>query len=297
MNKKNRKKSSLSQQKKTTKQTGTPRAHRQIKLQARLNKQQKSKLPQSALDAKGGLILYGWHPVMAALANPQRKIHHLFVSEQAHRKMAKILSNKQPETTILSREQFDQLLNSEGKQPPVHQGIALSTSMLISPILEDILAIQNPDKHCRLLILDQLSDPRNIGAILRSAQAFGANAVIMTSRHAPTESGALAKAAAGALEHIPIITVTNLARVLTTIHEHQISLIGLSANGTARLEDFSNTKRLGLILGSEGDGLRRLTTTKCDYLASIPIATDCESLNVSVAAAIALYATQIKTID
>ena len=146
----------------------------------------------------------------------------------------------------------------------------------------------------RVLILDQVTDPRNIGAIMRSALALGASAIIMTDRHAPEETGALAKTAAGALEKLSIIRVTNLARALDSLKEAGFTLVGLEAGGTAALDPFAAEPRLGLVLGSEGAGMRRLTREGCDHLAAIPISPDSESLNVSVAAAIALYATSFK---
>ena len=144
------------------------------------------------------------------------------------------------------------------------------------------------------MILDQVTDPRNIGAILRSARAFGTDALILTSRNAPDETGALAKAAAGALEDVPLVRVNNLARALDALKEHFVTLAGLEAGADTDIKALADTRHLGLVMGSEGSGLRRLTRKACDVMAAIDMADTSESLNVSVAAAIALYATRFQ---
>ncbi len=176
-----------------------------------------------------------------------------------------------------------------------HQGLILQTNPLEQPDLSDLIHLLHTGKpHRRFLILDQVTDPRNIGAILRSARAFGTDAIILTSRHAPNETGALAKAAAGALEDVPIVRVNNLARALAKLNDNFVTLAGLDAAASTPIYQLATTTHLGLVLGSEGSGLRRLTREACDIIASIQMTKSSESLNVSVAAAIALYATQFQ---
>ena len=145
----------------------------------------------------------------------------------------------------------------------------------------------------RLLMLDQLSDPRNVGAIMRSALALGAQAIITTHRNAPEESGALARAAAGALERVPMIRVVNLARAVERLQEDGIEIAGLAADGDSDVGSLREIERLGIVMGAEGTGLRHLTRRHCDRLVRINISEDSESLNVSIAAAIALYAARL----
>ncbi|MGB1614452.1 MAG: TrmH family RNA methyltransferase, partial [Candidatus Puniceispirillaceae bacterium] len=178
---------------------------------------------------------------------------------------------------------------------PVHQGFILHCAPLETVYLDEWLLHLSEDKSgLRILVLDQVTDPRNIGAIMRSALALRASAILMTDRHAPEESGALAKTAAGALEKLSIIRVTNLARAMEALREAGFTLAGLEASGTHPLEPLAEAERLGLVLGSEGAGMRRLTREGCDHLCAIAIDPKSESLNVSVAASIALYATRFK---
>ena len=144
----------------------------------------------------------------------------------------------------------------------------------------------------RLICLDQLSDPRNVGAIMRSALALGATAIITTHRHAPEESGALARAAAGALERLPMVRVVNLARAIEALQDAGIVVAGLAAEGQDNVDMLADEQRLAIVMGAEGSGLRHNTRRHCDRLVRIDISEDSESLNVSIAAAIALYASR-----
>ena len=297
---KSRPKSGKSASQNTHASTGQRQGQRQ-------GKQAPSSLPEIANKARSGHLLYGYHAVMAALKNPQRKAFHLFLSPQAANQLdesgqigASISANLP--RTILDRRQLNQMLsrNSSAHNPQadaaVHQGFILHCAPLEITYLEEwILHHQGQQGPARLLILDQVTDPRNIGAIMRSALALGASAILMTDRHAPEESGALAKTAAGALEKLATIRVNNLARALEALSNAGFVLVGLEAGGDMGLETFATEQRLGLVLGSEGAGMRRLTREGCDHLAAIEISADSESLNVSVAAAIALYATQFKS--
>lgn len=259
---------------------------------ARDDSRQKPSLPDNAAKARGGLLLYGHHPVTAALSNPDRDCLHLFATAQA---LESLEAAALPPVTELSRAQLDLMLKSKQAESgaPPHQGLILLTKPLDQPDLSDILHQLDQGKAAkRFLILDQVTDPRNVGAILRSARAFGAEALIMTSRHAPEETGALARAATGALEDVPIVRVNNLARALDTLKDNFVTLAGLSADADTPIDALAATPHLGLVMGAEGSGLRRLTREACDVMASIEMVETSESLNVSVAAAIALYATR-----
>jgi len=254
-------------------------------------------LPDNAVKARSGLLLYGYHSVIAALSNAQRDTIQLFATEEAADKLRTVITQPLPPITCLSRTQLAQMLKSKQSEQAIlpHQGLILHTKPLDQPDLSDLVNLLHSGKsHRRFLILDQVTDPRNIGAILRSARAFGTDAIILTSRHAPDETGALAKAAAGALEDVPLVRVNNLARALATLKEHFVTLAGLEAKAPTNIHQLATTAHLGLIMGSEGSGLRRLTREACDIMASIDMVESSESLNVSVATAIALYATQFQ---
>ena len=266
---------------------------------------QKSPLPPAYRAARAGLSLYGQHAVLAALGNERRQLHQLFASDRQAEKL-QALAKTHPcpiapchlkllqHIEICDRDQLNALCASSHAAEPVHQGIAVHAEPLEEVFLSDILsqAALAPEQPMRLMILDQVTDPRNIGAIMRSAQAFGAAAIVMTRKHAPPETPALAKTAAGALETVPLIRETNLARALEAMKDAGFMLAGLDAKGTDRLEELSGETHLGLIMGAEAGGMRRLTIEACDRLTAIEMTADAESLNVSVAAAIALYATR-----
>ena len=190
----------------------------------------KPDLPEAAVKARSGLLLYGAHPVRAALSNPDRDCVHLFATEEAADKLSELSVQNLPPLTLLSRPQLDQMLKSKGADGAAspHQGLVLQTRPLDQPDLSDLLhqLDQGPIAR-RFLILDQVTDPRNIGAILRSARAFGTDALILTSRNAPDETGALAKAAAGALEDVPLVRVNNLARALDALKNILLPLLAL----------------------------------------------------------------------
>ena len=260
------------------------------------------KLPETARAARQGLCLWGQHAVEAAFANPDRTIITPFITPESEDKLHAIYQNLPasrrsylPDPVILSRTEMDMMTGQRDEtHSSIHQGLALHVKPLDGLDITDILTLveQADEKAVRLLILDQVTDPRNIGAILRSARAFGTDAIIMTSRHAPEETGVLARAAAGALETVPLVRVTNLARALDQLRDRHVTLAGLDAAGTTSLDILARTPHLGLVLGSEGSGMRRLTKEACEHITAIEMETESESLNVSVAAAIALYATR-----
>jgi 23S rRNA (guanosine2251-2'-O)-methyltransferase len=240
--------------------------------------------PRPGPDAPRGTVwLYGTHAVMSALANPARRLRRLLLTEDAE--PAFLAKLKQPwavQPERVDRARLDQLLGRD----IVHQGAALLADLLAPPMLATVMERPGP-----ILVLDQVTDPRNVGAILRSAAAFGTAAVITQERNAPEETGALAKAASGALETIPLLRAVNIARTLIALKAAGCWVVGLDASGPALSGPSLAERRVALVLGSEGEGMRRLTRDTCDEIAGIamPRMMEMESLNVSAAAAIALY--------
>ena len=230
---------------------------------------------------KGAVWLYGHHAIAAALANPSRRLRHLLLTEEAETAITqqfKAAWPLQPERT--DRARLDQLLGRD----VVHQGAALLADPLPQPSLQSVL-----DRPGPLLVLDQVSDPRNVGAIMRSAAAVGAAGVIVQDRNAPDETGALAKAASGALEVLPLLRAVNITRTLIALKAANVWCIGLDAAGTPLSGPSFAGRRVALVLGSEGEGMRRLTRETCDEVVGLSIKGVVESLNVSAAAAVALY--------
>jgi len=231
----------------------------------------------------GAQWLYGQHAVQAALANPRRKLGRAVLTPRATEALgSRLLARVQVETAEPAA--IDRLL------PPgaVHQGAALEAWPLKSPDLDDVLA-QPAEGRRVVLVLDQLSDPHNVGAILRTAAAFGVTAVVVQDRNAPPQSGALAKAASGALDIIPYLEVVNIARALDQLAERGFWRIALAGDGESSLAEAVPAGDVALVLGSEGAGIRRLVREHCEASAFIPISKTMESLNVSNAAAVALY--------
>ncbi|MDR3512100.1 MAG: 23S rRNA (guanosine(2251)-2'-O)-methyltransferase RlmB [Caulobacteraceae bacterium] len=238
--------------------------------------------PRARPDASGAEWLWGWHAVTAALANPRREPPR------------RILASAERARELVER--FGALKTIEtvepayiGQQLPAgaaHQGVAMKTAPLDPTPIEELGA---PAEGV-LLMLDQVTDPQNVGAILRSAAAFGARGLVLQDRHAPALTGALAKAAAGAVDALPHARVTNLSRALETLADLGWRAVGLDGAAEIDLEDALDGRPTVLVLGSEGEGLRRLVAEHCDVLARIPMPGGFESLNVSAAAAVALYA-------
>ena len=227
--------------------------------------------------------IYGQHAVAAACGNPGRQIQRLLCTDEAA--LPEDAAGLELKPEIVDRRGLEELLPLES----VHQGIAALVVPLANSNLEDLLAEGETDGV--VLVLDQISDPRNVGAILRSAAAFGAAGVIMQDRHAPPETGALAKAASGALETVPLIRVNNLSRALELLAGMGFWRHGLAMGEGQPLTEISLTGRVALVLGAEGEGLRPLTQRNCDSLVHLPMAAGMESLNVSATAAIALFLT------
>ena len=234
----------------------------------------------------GQVWIYGRHPVLAALANPERRVFRLLLTQEAAERSATelaALSPSPPQAELVTRERIAERLPAGA----VHQGFLAAVSPLPDAAIEDIIALAG--EQALVLALDQVTDPHNVGAILRSAEAFGAKGVVVTERHAPEETGTLAKAASGALERIPLVRVVNLARALDQLKQAGFWILGLDERAERTLADANMDGRLVLALGAEGDGLRRLTVERCDLLVRLPMRGAMPSLNVSNAAAISLY--------
>lgn len=230
--------------------------------------------------------LYGRHAVLAALANPHRLPLKLHATPDALAALAS-LAPLPPSLSVQPGHAAD-LARLVPPDAP-HQGLVLEVEPLEPPHLDELLA--KPDPTRPLVVLDQVTDPHNVGAILRSAAAFGARALVTQDRHSPPETGALARAASGALEILPWVRVVNLARALEAMAEAGYWRIGLAGEARATLADALVPGPVALVLGAEGEGLRPNVAAHCDVLARLPIAPEVESLNVSAAAAVALYAT------
>jgi 23S rRNA (guanosine2251-2'-O)-methyltransferase len=242
---------------------------------------QRSDRPRAPDTPRGALWLYGLHAVAAALANPARRLRHLMLTEEAQQ----TLTQRQPPPWPLAAETVDRgRLDHLLGRDIAHQGAALLADPLGTPSLQTALERPGP-----LLVLDQVTDPRNVGAILRSAAAFGVATVITQDRNAPEETGALAKAASGALETIPLLRAVNIARTLIALKAAGIWTIGLDTGGVTLSGPALEGRRVALVLGAEGEGLRRLTRETCDEIAGLRMPGKMESLNVSAAASVALY--------
>jgi 23S rRNA (guanosine2251-2'-O)-methyltransferase len=223
--------------------------------------------------------LYGAHTVRAALANPARAPRRLLATAEA----ARALVAPRVAVEVVDRTQIEAVV------PPgsVHQGLALLADPLPELAVEDVACRADPRSVA--IVLDQVTDPQNVGAVLRTGAAFGAVGVVVHDRHAPPVTGALAKAASGALETVPLVRATNIVRALKTFKEAGFWCAGLAAEADRPLQGASFAPRAVLVLGAEDEGLRRLTRETCDVLLRIPTRGAMSSLNVATAAAIALY--------
>ena len=234
--------------------------------------------------ADGAVVLYGWHPVAAALANPARRIRKIIATENALHRLAEEGLKLTVEPELARPDAIAARLSPDA----VHQGLLIEADPLPSPPLEELGA------DGIVLVLDQVTDPHNVGAILRSAAAFGVKAMVTTARHSPEATGVLAKSASGALEHVPIVLVQNLARALEALKENRFLTVGLDASGDTDLAAAPLREPLALVLGAEGKGLRQLTRATCDVVARLDLPGAIKSLNVANAAAVALYAVAAK---
>jgi 23S rRNA (guanosine2251-2'-O)-methyltransferase len=226
----------------------------------------------------GPVLLYGWHTVSAALRNPARRILRLWATENAARRLADDGIALPATAEVVRPDTIAARLGPDA----LHQGLLAEADPLPAPAVEDL---------CEgvVLVLDQLTDPHNVGAIVRTAAAFAAAAIVTTARHSPEATGVLAKSASGGLEAVPLVTVTNLARGLAALREAGFHVVGLAGDAGVALEAAELRAPLALVLGAEGKGLRQLTRTTCDTVARLDLPGAIKSLNVSNAAALALY--------
>jgi 23S rRNA (guanosine2251-2'-O)-methyltransferase len=255
----------------------------------------RSKLPlRPGFKGRGGRIigtgddrpvLYGWHPVVEALRNPKRKIKKFLATENAIRRLQEENVPLRITPEEVRAGEIDRLLTEDA----VHQGLYLEAEPLSAPDIEDL-----PDNGL-VLVLDQITDPHNVGAIVRTAAAFAVDAIVTTNRHSPAATGVLAKSASGGLEHVPIVTIRNLAEGLDELKFRGYRCIGLDSEAPEDLADIAMTRPLALVMGAEGKGLRQKTREHCDVLARMDMPGVIKSLNVSNATAIALYAARQKT--
>jgi 23S rRNA (guanosine2251-2'-O)-methyltransferase len=222
--------------------------------------------------------IYGFHSVEAALKTPRRKLIRLYATQAAAARLADEAAARGVETVILSNEEITRRAPREA----VHQGVLLEARPF-----EPIDLSELPAKGV-IVVLDQVTDPHNVGAILRTGAAFAIDGLVTTERHSPEFTGALAKSASGGLEHVPICTVVNLARALEELADLGYWRVGLDSDGPQALESLSLSRPLALVLGAEGKGLRRLTRENCDALARLDMPGPIKSLNVSNACAVAL---------
>ncbi|MFN7112869.1 MAG: 23S rRNA (guanosine(2251)-2'-O)-methyltransferase RlmB [Alphaproteobacteria bacterium] len=254
----------------------------------------KLKSDRASYGAPSPAYLYGHHAVRAALQNPARHIQRLIVTENGFEQIqeaydaAMAAGLRRPEPLMVEREDIDRLLPRDA----VHQDVMIDAKPLEDVFLQDIL--NGTAEDTKVIVLDQVTDPHNVGAILRTAAAFGATAVIVQKLHAPEITGTLAKIASGAVEHVPLVREVNLNRALEQLKDAGFTCIGLDERGKVTMAQAAaphakSGGRVALVMGAEGDGLRRLVSENCDVLAKLPTGGPIASLNVSNAAAIALY--------
>ncbi len=234
-------------------------------------------------DGDNGIWIYGRHAALAAIANERRVVRRVLVTNAVAEDCADELPREC--TDVVDRDLISDLLNPG----EVHQGIAVLAAALPDIDLADVCDMTAGLASACVIVLDQATDPRNVGAVIRSAAAFGAAAVIVHDRHAPPARGALAKAASGALERIPLVEVGNLARALSDLKDAGFWCLGFDGDAPESLSACDMPSRVALIFGAEGSGMRRLTGENCDLLARIPMDPEIASLNLANAAAIGLY--------
>ncbi len=232
-------------------------------------------------------MLYGFHPVVEALRNPSRRVRRLLATENAATRLFSEHPNLAQRPDIVRPEEISRLVEPDA----VHQGLYLEADPLPLLRLEDL------GPEALVLALDQITDPHNVGAITRTAAAFAVDAILTTARHSPSATGVLAKAASGGLEHVPVVSVRNLADALLELGESGFQRIGLDSTGGTALRSLVSTRPTILVLGAEGKGLRQRTRACCDVVARLDMPGAIKSLNVSNAAAIALYALSAGSAD
>ena len=238
----------------------------------------------------GQVRFWGRHAIEAALKNPERVHRKLWATREAVASLASTLGSEMPGNFTVEYASVADLARLVARDAP-HQGLVLDCAPLEELALDDL---PDADPARPIVVLDQVTDPHNLGAILRSAAAFNAAAIVTQDRHAPPESGTVAKSASGALEIVPWVRVINLSRALEDLAEAGYWRIGLDGGAPALFGSVLQVGPIALVLGAEGEGLRQNVAGHCDVLARLPIAAAMESLNVSNAAAVALYAMAVR---
>lgn len=232
-----------------------------------------------------GIWIYGKHASSAVLSNPERVISRICFTKNTAPEIY-IPEGMKVFPEVVEQKYLDLLFPNQ-----THQGVAIQVKALPELEVEDVFPknFKNEERKSLVIILDQVTDPQNVGAIMRSAAAFGADAVIMPKDNSPKETTALAKAASGALEVLPLVKVTNLATAMQYLKELGFWIIGMDGKAKEFLSEIEPSKKTAIVMGAEGVGMRRLTEENCDFIAKLPISNKVESLNVASAAAIALY--------
>ena len=226
------------------------------------------------------VVLYGWHPVAEALRNGRRRVRRLLATENAARRLAEEIGELRVAPEIVRPDAINRLAPPDA----VHQGLWLEAAPLPSPTLETLA------DDALVVALDQITDPHNVGAIVRTCAAFAVDALVTTARHSPAATGVLAKSASGGLEHVPFLVVRNLAEALIALGERGFLRVGFDSDGDVELAAIAVRRPLAVVLGAEGKGLRQRTRDCCDVVGRLDMPGAIRSLNVSNAAAVALYA-------
>ena len=233
-------------------------------------------------------ILYGRHPVISAISNKQRIINTIFCTKENYEELKKACIQTERSINIIKitdKKEIEQILPRDS----VHQGFAASVQPLPEYSIEEICDLAQERNNCHILILDQVTDPQNIGAIIRSCVAFNTLALIVQDKNSPTENGTMAKASAGMIEYLPICRVTNLSRTIEQLKQAGFWTVGMDGYASTTIGELKKGGKNAIIMGSEGKGMRRLVEEACDITVRLPISPKVESLNVSTAAAIVLY--------
>ena len=225
-------------------------------------------------------IIYGVHPVAEALKNKRRKIYSLKASKNAADRLAAEIAERGVVPEIVHPRDLDKKLGAEA----VHQGLLMEAKPLDQPRLDQI------EKSGIVVLLDQVTDPHNVGAILRTCAAFNVTARVATARHSPEASAVLFKSASGAFEHVPFVKVTNLSRAMAELKDYGFRILGLDSDAPEDISAVDRAPPVAIVLGAEGKGLRKLTRDSCDHLVRLDMNGPIRSLNVSNACAVTLYA-------
>jgi len=232
--------------------------------------------------------IYGKHSVESAIKNPERLINKILCSQDNFDhfdSLCKENDKKHIEIKVVDKREITNHLTSDA----THQGVMAQAKPLELYSIEEVCALANNKENCNVIILDQVTDPHNVGAIIRSAAAFGTLAVILTDKNSPNETGSMCKTSAGTIEYMPVCKVLNLARALDVLKKAGFWTIGMDGHAKQTVSSVNKAGKNAIVMGSEGKGMRRLTEENCDITIKLPMAKNVESLNVSTAASIVLY--------